>query len=123
MYLLDTNVIIRAFKGREPDSKFLRKAIGEKKLSISVISIAEFLTKATREEKISFEKLTNTFPVLKIDEQVAKVAATYRKKYLKKSRAKLLDYLIAAQAKLNNLALVTNNKSDFPMKDTKIISP
>jgi len=42
---------------------------------------------------------------------------------LKTKRVHLLDCFLAAQAKINKLTLVTHNKSDFPMKDIKVISP
>lgn len=123
MFLIDTNVVIRAFSGKNPDAKFLRRVIEKRRVNLSVITIAEFLTKASKKEQQSFEKLLRNFPILDINETVARQAAIYRKKYLKKARAKMLDYLIASQAKVHNLILVTNNKSDFPMKDISIIVP
>lgn len=123
MYILDTNILILGIKGNNPSSKFLNKALKESLVYISVLSIAEFLVKPTEEEMTKFEQLLKISNVLDIDEEVARQAALFRKKYLKNSRVKLLDYLIAAQAKVNNLTLVTNNTQDFPMKDIKIISP
>lgn len=66
---------------------------------------------------------TQNSPILEVNLEVARLAGEYRKKFLKKKRIQLLDYFLAAQAKLNNLILVTHNKSDFPMKDIKVISP
>ncbi len=123
MFLVDTNVIIRAIAGQEPDATFLRKAIEKNSISISVISVAEFLTRASKKEESAFEKLLRNFPLLLVDEKTARIAAFYRKNFLKTSRTKLLDILIAAQAKLHRLTLVTNNRSDFPMKDIQVISP
>jgi len=123
MYILDTNVLIRGVAGKRPDAAFLEKTINKKSVYISVISIAEFLVKPLKGEASSFEELLKISRILEVDERTARQASVYRRKYLKKSRSKLLDNIIAAQAKVHQLTLVTNNTSDFPMKDIKVILP
>lgn len=123
MYLIDTNVLIRAIAGIEPDAAFLKRAIEKGTIALSVITLAEFLTKASRKEQGVVEKLVRTFPLLVVEEQAARIAAASRRRYFRTSKGKLLDHLMAAQAKLHNLTLVTNNLEDFPMKDIKVISP
>lgn len=123
-FLPDSNIFIRASKGFEAELTFVKKQIEKDELIISVVAIGEFYAKATESEKQMFDDLVARFGVLGIDEIVAKLAGDYRSEFLRKSkRVYLLDCFLAAQAKLNNLTLVTNNKSDFPMKDIKIISP
>jgi len=123
MYLVDTNVLILGIAQKEPDYSFLQKAILKRSLYLSVITLGEFLSQSSKEEDVELEKLIARFPVLEVNLDVAKLAAKYRKKFLKTRRAQLLDYFLAAQARLNGLILVTNNKSDFPMKDIKVIFP
>lgn len=123
MYLIDTNVLIRAIAGREPDAAFLKRAIERDTVALSVITVAEFLTKASRKEQGVLEKLIKTFPLLAIDERVAREAAASRKRLLKESKGKLLDHMMAAQAQVHNLILVTNNQEDFSTKEIKVISP
>lgn len=123
MFLVDTNVLILALKSIEPDKTFLKKIISRKKLYLSAISVGEFLSQAAIEAEEKFNKIINKFPVLPVDLEVARIAALYRKDFLKQKRIQLLDYFLASQAKLNNLTLVTHNKADFPMKDIKVISP
>lgn len=123
MYLIDTNVLILGIDKKDPDYSFLRKVISKNKLFLSVIAVAEFLSQASDGEEMELEKLLNKFPILGVDLKIARLAGQYRKKFLKRKRIQLLDYFLAAQAKLNNLTLVTNNKVDFPMKDIKVISP
>lgn len=123
MYLLDTNVLILAIKGSEPDKNLLKYVISKSKLYLSIISVTEFLSQASEEEEMKFNKLIERFPILYIDLETAKLAAEYRKRFLKTRRIQLLDYFIAAQAKLHKLTLVTRNIADFPMRDIKIISP
>lgn len=123
MYLLDTNIFILGLKGEEPEASFLKKTIQNNKLVISSVVIGEFLSKVTEQEAEPFYILVNNFKVLSVDKEVAKLAAEYRKESFKTKRVHLLDCFLAAQAKINKLTLVTNNKSDFPMKDIKIITP
>ena len=123
MYLLDTNVFILGLRGEEPEANLLKKAIQNNKLVISSVVIGEFLSKVTEQEAEPFYALVDVFKVLSVNKEVAVVAAEYRKTSLKTKRIHLLDCFLAAQAKLNKLTLVTNNKSDFPMTDIKIISP
>lgn len=123
-FLPDSNIFIKASKGVEEELTFLNKLIKNGDLIISVVAVGEFYSKATESEKQIFDDLMTRFGVLGIDEEVAKTAGNYRKEFIRKSKKVfLLDCFIAAQAKLNNLILVTNNKSDFPMKDIQIISP
>lgn len=122
-YLPDTNILIKAAKGYSPESEFLNKIIKQRQIMISCIVAAEFLVKADFVEQKTFEALLSEFVILNIDIEVAKIAAEYRKLSFKSVRVQLLDCFIAAQAKLNNLTLVTNNEEDFPMGDIKIVSP
>lgn len=123
MFLIDTNVLILAIKGLEPDKSFLKKAISQKQVYLSAISVGEFLSQATVEAEEKLNELMVRFPSLPVNLEIAKLAASYRKNSLKQNRVQLLDCFIAAQAKINNLTLVTNNKADFPHKGIKVISP
>lgn len=124
MYLPDSNVVIRAIQGHEIESLFLRYHIRKRTLVLSVVAIAEFLVKATDEEKERFDELVEEFGALVIDEKVARIAGEYRKQLLRKTKKTFLtDCFLAAQAKVHDLTLVTNNKADFPMEDIKIVAP
>lgn len=124
MYLPDTNIFIRAIQGKDSERKFLDRIISDSKVVISTVVVAEFLSGVNKTEEIALDKLIRQFGVLIIDENVARAAAEYRKQFLRKTkRIFIMDCFLAAQAKLNKLILVTNNKSDFPMEDIKIITP
>lgn len=124
MYLPDTNIFILALKSKQPDASFLQKAISQKELVISTIVVGEFYSQNSEEDGKKFESILKYFQILSVDENTAKLAGEYRKQFLRKSkRIFLLDCFLAAQAKLNDLTLVTHNKTDFPMKDIKVISP
>ena len=123
MYLVDTNVLILALEEVEADKSFLKQAISKKQLYLSVVSVSEFLSQASQEAKDKLEGLILHFPVLPVDLETARIAASYRQDFLKQRRGQLLDYFLAAQAKLKGLTLVTHNKADFPMRDIKVITP
>ena len=122
-YLIDTNVLILAIAGKEPDATFLMRAIEAQSVVLSVITIAEFLTKASRVETTALETLVRAFPIFPIDEKVARRAADMRRQERKTSRHNLLDHFMAAQAVLHDCVLVTNNISDFPKKDLRLLTP
>lgn len=123
-YLLDTNIFIKAFVNSQAEKKMLFQTIKSNKLHISAIVVAEFLARANSKEKAKFRRLMNRFDVILIDRDVAIQASKYRHQLsVKSKRTIMLDCFIAAQAKLYNLTLVTNNKADFPMRDIKVITP
>lgn len=124
MYLPDSNIFILAFNGYKKEKKFLAKIVDKGELILSVITVTEVLAKANVKEEQVIRELINRFTTLTINLEVCEVASKYRKSLVNKSkRVVLLDCFLAAQAKLNNLILVTNDKSDFPMKDIRTITP
>ncbi|EKD57303.1 MAG: hypothetical protein ACD_57C00349G0004 [uncultured bacterium] len=122
--LLDTNILIEAFRGTEPTASLVKKWIKEGNIAISVITVAEFLVNANKEEKEKLSLVLTKFAPLAVEQTIAEIAAEYRREYSRKSkRVYLIDCLIAATAKLYNLTLVTKDTKDYPMKDIKIINP
>ncbi|KKR86192.1 MAG: PilT-like protein [Candidatus Woesebacteria bacterium GW2011_GWB1_41_10] len=122
-FLPDTNILIYALSDRQPYSSWFAKVIKEKKLVLSSLVVAEFLSGATKEEEISFRLLLENFDVLPVDSVVAQVAAQYRKKFLqKKKKVWMFDCLIAATCKVFGATLATFDKKDYPMGDIKVIS-
>ncbi|OGH23851.1 MAG: hypothetical protein A2698_01970 [Candidatus Levybacteria bacterium RIFCSPHIGHO2_01_FULL_42_15] len=124
MFIPDTNILIYAFEGKEPFASLLVEWTKKKTLALSVIAVAEFMVGATDEEIERLGILVESVEVYKIDYEIGKLAAMYRREFLrKKKKAFLLDCMLAATAKVHNLTLVTVNKADFPMKDIKILEP
>lgn len=121
LYLVDTNVLIYALAGKRPWAFSLKKWIRNRQLALSSIVVAEFLTGVTDEEAKIFEALLDRFGSLPVDTMTARLAADYRKKFLKKGRKlSLPDCLIAATCKIYQATLVTFDPSDYPMKDIVI---
>lgn len=123
-YLLDTNIIIESFLGKQPTANLVKAWIQKGEIAISAITVAEILSKASLLEKEKLRLLTSRFGILPIDEVTAEIAGNYRQRFsAKKKRVYLLDCLIAATAKLYNLQLITRNTKDYPMKDIKVVNP
>ncbi|OGM26154.1 hypothetical protein A3D00_02935 [Candidatus Woesebacteria bacterium RIFCSPHIGHO2_02_FULL_38_9] len=123
-YLLDTNIIIESFRGYEPVSSKVSEWVTNGKIAISAITLAEFLSKASKEEEEKINLLISKFGVLPINQTLAEIAGKYRKEFVeKKKKVYLMDCLIAATAKLYNLKLITRNVKDYPMKDIEVINP
>lgn len=98
-----------------------KKWIKNGQLAISSVVAAEFLAGATDKEAEIFEALLEQFGTLPVDTVVARMAANYRKRFLKeKKKLRLPDCLIAATCKVYQATLVTLDTSDYPMKDIKI---
>ena len=123
-FLLDTNVILESFWGKEPVASRVKTWIEAGQIALSAVSVGEILSKASKTEREKLALLTHTFGVLPIDQTVAEIAGEYRHEFLrKKKRVFLLDCFIAATAKLYNLSLITRNVSDYPMSDIEIVNP
>lgn len=124
MFLPDTNVLIRAFLGIDPVASLLSGWAENRELVLSTVCVSEFLVGASEEDRSRFELLLGELEVLPVDLAVAREAAEYRRKFLrKKKRNFLLDCFLAATAKVHNLTLVTHNTADYPMRDIKILDP
>ncbi len=122
--LLDTNILIEAINGVEPTASLVKNWMREGNIAISVITIAEFLANANKDEKEKLSLILTRFAPLPVEQTLAEIAASYRKEFYRKTKkVYLVDCLIAATAKLYNLTLVTKDTKDYPMKDIKIIKP
>lgn len=123
-FLPDTNVLVGYYKGREPNKGFLTGLISKGKLYLSTVSLAEFLVGAQEDEKKKLDELCDIAEIVPIDRNIAEAAASYRKQFSRKTKkVYLLDCFLAASCKVLGLTLVTNDVSDYPMKDIKIIRP
>jgi|ERR1017187_442128 predicted nucleic acid-binding protein len=121
--LLDTNTIIYFLKGRlvEKDMKMVEKAI-HNSLNISIITKIELLCWKTisPKETVTIQDFINYAAIFYLDEPLAEMVITVRKKY----GLKLPDAIIAATAMLQNFTIITADKefSRIPELDSLMIS-
>lgn len=114
---IDSDVLIDYFDGIPAAAEELSRYDG---LLISRISWMELLAGAPNEElrKVR-EEFVRRFPIVELNEQVAREAIVLRRAY----RLKLPDAIIWASARLNEALLVTRNRKDFPSRDPGIRIP
>jgi len=123
-YLLDTDVLIWILRGNNKIINFIEKKLKKSKPAISLLSAAEIFKNIYPKEVKPTEKFLKAHILLSINYQIAKTAGLYWKEYIKKrKKLGILDCLIAATAKCNNLKVITCNVKHFPMKDIKVINP
>ena len=76
-FLIDTVILIDHLNGIEASTSWLN-GLTEGEAVISVITLTEALTGATKEEKPIIERLLNGFQCLPVEEPVARIAADLR---------------------------------------------
>ena len=123
LFLPDTNIFIYAYHGEEPAATHIKTWITSKRIVISSIVAAEFLSGGQNIERVKFLALLDRLGTVPVDTAVARSASDYIHEFRgEKPRLRLPDALIAATCKLYSATLVTNNPSDFPMDDIKKLS-
>ncbi len=115
-YLLDTNVLIAMFRGRQDIRKAILKA-GFENCLVSEITFAEIIYGAYRGgyEKHSHEVrfIKDQFPILTISGAIDGYAALRAKLEADGLRLDNFDLLIAASALSEDLTLVSHNTKHF----------
>jgi predicted nucleic acid-binding protein len=117
-YLVDTCILIDHLRGKPPATEFLKKD----NLVISAVTVAELLQGARNlKEQQLIQALVNQFEISWFSSPVSRLAIQLLGKYFLKYNLQFLDSLIAAQALVENLTLVTSNTKHFHfIKDLKI---
>ena len=112
--LFDTDVLIEYLRGNVDAKSYIDNI--QNIIYISSITMAE-LYAGVREGK-EYKKLEifiETFEVISLNKNIAKVGGLYRNKYKPSHGTGLADALIAATAKEINAQVVTFNVIHFPM--------
>jgi len=118
--LVDTDIMIEYLRGAEQAIAFLESL--ERRPATSVICMAELLAGARDEpEREAIECFLQTFEVLPVDENIARLGGQYRRTYAKSHGTGLADALIAVTATSYNLQLATFNAKHYPMLE--VFSP
>ncbi|MDP3994709.1 MAG: PIN domain-containing protein [bacterium] len=121
LFLPDTNILIKAFLGKEPYASWFVDHFRKKEIILSAIVISEYLSGAKSSEREGFEKILTGIEICPVDVAVAKIAAGYRREYSKKTKKVwLFDCLIAASCKVFGATLVTSDRKDYPMKNIRV---
>lgn len=117
-YLLDSNVLIDHFNGRQEATRFLEANADQS--TLSVISRAEIMSSFEGPSAVTASRLLDSFQTLDIHKGIADLAAKLRREH----GWKLPDAFQAAIAKHHGLKLVTRNTKDFsPAKHAFVLIP
>ena len=113
----DSDVLIDYFDGIATAAEELSRY---ERITISRITWMEVLVGApTNTLRRVREGVLRLFPVIELDEAVAREAIKLRQEY----KLKLPDAIIWASARLNNALLITRNTSDFDPREPGIRVP
>lgn len=124
-YLIDSDVMIDFFNKRQNATILLTKFLSESVVSISVLTLMELRAGWNKKQRdIYFPLLLDLFSFEDVTGEIAELAGVLRFDY--KHKGIILpgiDCLIAATSIVGNYTLVTNNVSDYPIKELSIFNP
>ena len=111
IYLLDTSVIIDALNQKQGRWQFLAS---------SVVTLTEIYAGVRPNELALTEQFLDGLEHYPLDSHLARDAGLLKNEWAKQGRTLgVVDLIIAATALAHNLALMTDNRKDFPM--TKLV--
>ncbi|HEX9774681.1 MAG TPA: type II toxin-antitoxin system VapC family toxin [Actinomycetota bacterium] len=124
-YLLDTTVLIAHLRGDESVAHSLLALLQHgDSLCVSCVNIAEIERGLRPSERRAAEALLDRMEFLTTTREAAEKAGRYQSDWAKKGKTvHLADALIAGTARAHGAVLVTDNVTDFPMKDVRVIRP
>lgn len=110
--IVDTDILIKAYRGNETRIENLRMLKGI--YGISVITAIELIAGANNIKQLSsFNKLLKVYPILYINELISKQSFQLYRKYILKHQLGLSDCFIASTALHNNLLVYSDNKKHY----------
>jgi predicted nucleic acid-binding protein len=120
--LLDTSVIIDAINEKRNRRQFLRGLVEQGNvLACSPINVTEIYAGMRPKEEVRTTTFLTSLDFYPITFSVARVAGELKRDFGKKGiTLSVSDSLIAAVAIEYQLALLTDNTKDFPMKNLKL---
>ncbi|MFY9484156.1 MAG: PIN domain-containing protein [Patescibacteria group bacterium] len=118
--LLDSNILIYYLQDQQPYADAVEQWIQQGTVAISVISIAEYLSKPPLEGTAPLEKTLSIVDVVPVTIEIAKTAGELRHRLIRKrTRVALIDCLIAATAITRDYQIATADRKGFPFKELK----
>jgi len=110
--LVDTDILIKLFRGDKKIKKILDTHKG--KIAVSIVTYFELLTGLkTKQRIIDLNKQMRAYEVVHLSEAISKKSFLIFQKYITIHHLFPADILIAATAIENELYLLTSNVQDF----------
>ena len=112
--LFDTDVLIEYLRGKDEAQMYIDNI--QDVIYMSSISMAELYAGVRKgEESRKLEVFIETFEVISLNKNIAKIGGLYRNQYKPSHGTGLADALIAATAKEIGALVITFNTKHFPM--------
>ena len=125
MYLVDTNVIIDALKGKRGRLEFLQRLSRSEALAFCAVVVAELFAGFNSRAEIEEARLEllDTIVYIEASQRAAELAGSLQHQYKKKGISlSLQDVTIAAVALTSGHTLVTDNVKHFPMPELIVLA-
>lgn len=124
-FLLDTTVLIAQLRGSDDVANTLLGLIQRgHSLSVSCVNIAEIERGVHSGERRAAETLLDRLEFLITTKEASARAGRYQADWARRGRTlHLADALVAATACVHGAVLVTDNVSDYPKKDLRVVRP
>jgi predicted nucleic acid-binding protein len=121
-YLLDTNILIEFFSGKQLTVELLVALKKHALLFTSLLSVAEIrMGWNDKDAGIYLPLLYDLFPQQNLSRHIVEQAGAWRRQYRENGiTLSTVDTLIAATAYCNNLCVVTRNTKHFPMPELRL---
>ena len=117
--LFDTDVLIEYLRGKDEAQTYIDNI--QEIVYMSSISMAELYAGVRKgEESRKLEVFIETFEVISLNKNIAKIGGLYRNQYKPSHGTGLADALIAATAREIDAQVITFNIKHFPMLDNVI---
>lgn len=118
--LVDSDILIEVLRGRKPEVVRLWSdtvSEGEEALFYSPVTLAEIRHGMRGHEWEATERVLSSMVSVPIEVEIGARAGDYLRAFHASHAVELGDALIAATASVHQLALWTQNRKHFPMKD------
>lgn len=124
-YLLDTTVLIAHLRGDQAAADLLLKLLSDgQSLCTSCVNVAEIEQGIRPRERRAATALLGRLEFLPTTREAATRAGRYRAEWERRGRTlHLADALVAGTARAHGAVILTDNVSDFPMRDVRVEQP
>jgi predicted nucleic acid-binding protein len=124
IYLLDTTALIDFSKGFEPaKTKILNLIDSGETLAVCSVSMAEFATGLSAEERDQWQEFLGGLAYWDISAGAAFQAGVWRHEFSRQGvQLSTTDALIAATAWQHGATIITNNLKHYPMSEVTLMS-
>lgn len=125
MYLVDTNIVIDALKGKRGRLEFLQRLSRSEVLAFCGVVVAELFAGFNSQAEIAEARLILLDAIVYVEasQRAAELAGSLQHQYKKKGISlSLQDVTVAAVAITSGHTLVTDNMKHFPMPELTVLA-